>query len=508
MSKIKSIKEHNIGEYLIKYMTKYKTRNFCEYFENDKYIVKKYSDALNDINRYANYLAREFPGEARRISLIGETTYNWVICYLSIILSGHIAVPIDNKLSNDLLNKRLRFIEPTLCICTEKRINSIKSDNVYEGRILTFNDLDEKSHERLRFKRTLRKVLITDIAEILFTSGTHSNPHGVMLTHESLLANIDFISRVRAVKSYERIYTFLPNNHVFFLTSFLLTSLITGAFIFLSQNYFNYQSDIKKFKPTTIFTVPRVLINFKRLIQRQVKGANILETDISHVSSKINIEKIIKESRACLGGKLYRLASGGAPLGGNIQAFFKNLNINLLNGYGMTECGPIISAGLKPGKKSVGIINDNCKLKIVNNQIYVSGAILMKGYFKERDLTHYRIVDGWFETGDLGFIKDNELYITGRKKNLIVLSNGENVSPELLESLVLRHPLVNACMVVDENDHIVAKVWPTICSMNVNSEIESYVGKINAKLPEFEHIQSVKFSNSDFPRTSNGKLIR
>ena len=101
MSKIKSIKEHNIGEYLIKYMTKYKTRNFCEYFENDKYIVKKYSDALNDINRYANYLAREFPGEARRISLIGETTYNWVICYLSIILSGHIAVPIDNKLSND-----------------------------------------------------------------------------------------------------------------------------------------------------------------------------------------------------------------------------------------------------------------------------------------------------------------------------------------------------------------------------------------------------------------------
>lgn len=132
----------------------------------------------------------------------------------------------------------------------------------------------------------------------------------------------------------------------------------------------------------------------------------------------------------------------------------------------------------------------------------------MKGYFKERDLTHYRIVDGWFETGDLGFIKDNELYITGRKKNLIVLSNGENVSPELLESLVLRHPLVNACMVVDENDHIVAKVWPTICSMNVNSEIESYVGKINAKLPEFEHIQSVKFSNSDFPRTSNGKLIR
>ncbi len=481
-------------------MLKYNNRTFCSYYEEQHYVNKTYAQALHQALKIATLIQLKTTKSKQKIAIIGSTTYQWVSSYLGILLSGNIAVPIDYQLSQKLIQQRLKFIQPTLTLVTDTATTTMlhpEKSNI----LIKVQDVSNLKIDENQFQNNENNL--ADIAEIVFTSGTNGQPHAVMLSNESILKNIDFINTTRELKTKEKMYTFLPNHHIFFLTSFLLTSLQNGHELFLSHNYFNFQQDLKNFKPTQILTVPRGVINFKRLIERQVPQIERLEQKRSGDIQKY--ENIIEQARACLGGNVYRICSGGATLNNSLKILFKNLGIQLFNGYGMTECGPVISLGIGQQDTSVGIINKYCKIKIKDREILVKGKILMWGYYREAKLTNSKIVNGWFKTGDLGYISDNHLYLTGRKKNLIILSNGENVSPEDLEDKLLACKEIEACVICEINDRIVAKIWAPNANKNI---ILDYIKTLNQSLLLFERITKPIFMKHDFSRTTSGKIIR
>jgi long-chain acyl-CoA synthetase len=373
------------------------------------------------------------------------------------------------------------------------------------------------------------------LAAIIYTSGTTGVGKGVMLSHQNIAANT--VAALNNVKVYDVSVLVLPLHHTFGFVAGVLCMLHVGTKICINSSLKNVSKDMGFYKPTHLFLVPLFVEKMYKKIwitaQRNGKAGLLRKLiKISNALLKLGIDlrrKFFKTVLDGFGGELKIIVCGGAPLDPRYVKGLRDFGINVLNGYGITECSPIVSVNRNDYYKdgSIGQVLPCCEVKIdklhnsYEGEILVKGQNVMLGYYNNTGLTEEVMEEKWFRTGDIGKVdKDGFLFITGRKKNLIILSNGKNIYPEELEMLVLNIPYVKEVVVYSEKDGVRRETTITaeVFLDNEYIEIENIknpgkqlnddISVINKAIPYYKNIRRIKIRHTEFNKTTTKKIKR
>lgn len=464
-----------------------------------------------DVNRDSMAVSRMLESmgmEGKHIALIGTTTYQWIVGYFGIVGSGSVAVPIDAQLPADAVCELLERADVEMLIFDEIRRDVAKAvkEKCPSVRYIVSMQAEEAGDgiQSLSMLMALHageyeKELSGDqLATILFTSGTTGKSKGVMLSHRNLVDNAVCLDMKIPAGTVSM--TLLPINHVYCLTMDIIKGLHIGLVICINDSIMHVQRNMKLFKPEIVLLVPLVIES----IYGKLKDAGSLIP-----------KKMV--AKAAFGGNLRIICSGGAYLDPDYVDKFKEYGITILQGYGMTECSPVISTNLEweNKKDSVGKLLPNCEAKVVDEEIWVRGSSVMQGYYKMPEQTAETLEDGWLKTGDLGYVdEDKFVYITGRRKNLIILANGENVSPEELENQLSRSELVKEILVREKDKVIEAEIFPDYeyakkkHVKDVEGKLQELVDDFNKDMPVYKRIYSLIVRETEFEKTPSKKIKR
>ncbi|MBO5410214.1 MAG: AMP-binding protein [Clostridia bacterium] len=493
-----------------------------------------YNQTWKKISSLGTYFFSKGLKNGKKIAIISENIIEWVFAYYATVVGGNITVPMDCKLPADDLEDQL-----IRCNC-DALVYSLKFKDMAESfrsnpavpvkEYFCMDNFDEyyaKGAELIaNGDDSFDKVDIKpdDLACICYTSGTTGKSKGVMLTHKNVASNCSSSCRVLTGR---HAIAFLPLNHTLSWVSALFATYIVVEWGYLCDSLKDIQKDIVNIKPYNFTGVPLVVETIYDKIwktARKMGKEKILKIGlkISNFLMKLGIDKrrkIFKMVIDNLGGNLDMIICGGAYLDPKYEKGLYDLGIDVFNGYGLTECSPVITCN-HPGKfkfGSVGTPLDCCQIKINNpdengvGEIYVKGTNVMIGYYGEPEATAEAFDCGWFKTGDFGRIdKDGFLFVVGRKKNLIVLSNGKNVSPEELEEkLMSAIPYIREVLVYEENKRIIAEFFLNEEDYpDAKSRINADVNEFNSKMPIFKRIGKVRTRDTEFPKTTTLKIAR
>ena len=521
-----------------------------------KYENIRYPKLLEDVNSLGTSFY-ELGLKGKRIAIIGKNRYEWAISHFGALLGEIVSVPLDKDLQYDELENSLIRSKADCIIFDEKLKNTIdeikKNNNTQLTEYISMDKLDGyknieqliKDGEKL-IKSGKKDYINAKIDEnkmniLLFTSGTTSKSKAVMLSQKNIASNIYAMQCVEDINCNDTNIAFLPFHHIFGSTC-LIMMVANGAKTVFPDGLRYIKQNLNEYKVTLFVGVPILVEAIYKTIMKEVekqgktkiiKGA----IGVSNFLRKMNIDvrkKLFKQIIDALGGKLRFVISGGAPADPEIAKGFNDLGIKLVQGYGLSETAPVIAAEnekvIKPGSVGLPMLND--EVEIVNKdengigEIRVKGPNVMLGYYEMPELTAEVLKDGWFYTGDLGYIdKDGVLFITGRNKNMIVLKNGKKVFPEELETLVNRIDLVEECMVFglpDKDDKNDVKLSVKIV-YNKDVAEEKYAGKsfdelykiiwdkikeLNTSFPRYKHIQKLILTDKELIKTTTKKVKR
>ncbi|MBQ7957892.1 MAG: AMP-binding protein [Clostridia bacterium] len=499
--------------------------------KDDLFITyRQFADHIEGLGTYI--LSKGLKNE--KIAVIGENSYEWLLAYFAILGSGNTAVPLDRDLPIDDLLYNVKnseckavFFSKVYRDVAEKFREQDSGIEMYFPKAEIYDLIAEgrKLMEAGDNSFKAAEVKPDDLAAIVYTSGTTGKSKGVMLTQRNITSNA--ISACRNIDGEGQGVLALPLHHTFGMVANLLAPLIFGARIYMTTSIRNIQADMVKIGATAAFCVPLMaeLIYKKVWATAKEKGKDeILKKGIkiSNTLLKLGIDvrrKLFAEVHEALGGNLELFVCGGAPLSEKMAFELTSMGINILNGYGITECSPIVSVNRNFANKigSVGLVLDCNEVKINNpdengvGEIYVRGDNVMIGYYNDEAATKEAFDNGWFKTGDLGYFdKDGFLYITGRIKNLIILSNGKNVSAEELEEKILDEiSYVEEVIVYDDNDKLAAEIFLDEASEpEAKSKIKKDIKSLNIKLPSYKKIAKTKIRDEAFPKTTSMKIKR
>lgn len=505
--KLKSFKE------LLEFNYKKNKDSTAFIFKNAKRetINKTYEDFYNDVITMSNYLSNAYKG--KHIALIGENSYNYLVLFFSIIISQNIAVVIDKDLDEQKINELLKKSDSKIIYYSPDYTDI---DNITKKyKTFSINDIKEtinKNKYEFKDNKIKNKERV-----IFFTSGTTGSSKGVMLSEKNILS--DIYGAYSLFKPNGLAFSCLPFHHAFGLITSVLKPFYYGVPVFLNHSLKNIVPEMKEAKPNTMFVVPVFIENFYKQIwknARNTKKDKILKAmiNVSNSLLKVGIDlrkyffKSILES---FGGNLEYIICGGAFLDKKYVKWFRSIGIEILNGYGITECSPVLAVNRNEYYKdgSVGQIVRGADIKIENNEILVKGDIVMLGYYKDEKATKEVMQNGYFNTGDFGYLdKDNFLFITGRKKNLIILSNGENISPEAIEEKLSKDKGVCEVIVYEKNNKLIASIYPNEEYFGNISYFNGLIYKYNSKVPKNHQIALVTLRNEEFPKNNNRKILR
>ena len=446
--------------------------------------------------------------EGKHIALIGTTTYQWIMSYFGIVGSGSVAVPIDAQLPADAVCELLERADVEMLVFDEIRrdVAEAVKEKCPSVRYILSMQAEEAADgvQSLSMLTALhageyeKELDGGQLATILFTSGTTGKSKGVMLSHRNLVDNAVCLDMKIPAGTISM--TLLPINHVYCLTMDIIKGLHIGLVICINDSIMHVQRNMKLFKPEIVLLVPLVI----EAIYGKLKDAGSLIP-----------KKMV--AKAAFGGNLRIICSGGAYLDPDYVDKFKEYGITILQGYGMTECSPVISTNLEWENKkgSVGKLLPNCEAKVVDEEIWVRGSSVMQGYYKMPEQTAETLEDGWLKTGDLGYVdEDDFVYITGRRKNLIILANGENVSPEELENQLSRSALVKEILVREKDKVIEAEIFPDYeyakkkHVKDIQGKLQELVDGFNQDMPVYKRIYSLIVRETEFEKTPSKKIKR
>ena len=478
-----------------------------------RYKVKKeiVDRSYQDVNRDSMSVSRmvESMGMGgKHIALIGTTTYQWIVGYFGIVGSGSVAVPIDAQLPADAVCGLLDRADVEMLIFDEIRrdvAEAVREKCPRVRQIISMqaaepgDGIQSLSMQMAIHTGEYETAIDPDqVCTILFTSGTTGKSKGVMLSHRNLVDNAVCLDMKITAGTVSM--TLLPINHVYCLTMDIIKGLYIGLVICINDSIMHVQKNMKLFKPEIVLLVPLVIESIYGKLR-----------DAGNLMPKKMVAK------AAFGGNLKTICSGGAYLDPDYVERFKEYGITILQGYGMTECSPVISTNLEWDHKtgSVGKLLPNCEAKIVDEEIWVRGTSVMQGYYKMQEETDQALEDGWLKTGDLGYVdEDNFLYITGRRKNLIILSNGENVSPEELENQLSRSDLVKEVLVREKDKVIEAEIFPDYeyarkrHVKDIEGGLRELIDEFNKDMPVYKRIYSLIVREAEFEKTPSKKIKR
>ena len=486
------------------------------------------SNEFADFNRYLGTFILNNGLHQAKIGIIGENTSEWCIAFFSIINSGNVAVPLDRNLGYKEIIELIERCDCKALFYSEKdkklaeeinvRIQCYPLNDIYQ-----FCEEGKKSVSNGNGSYDLLNIDKDDLATIVFTSGTSGTMKGVMLSNDNLMS--DAVACCMHVVEHDT-QIFLPLHHTFPWAAAMFGIFLCGGTVHFSSNMRRIVQDLKANHPQNLSAVPLMVEMMHNGIwanarkqNKEKKLKNAIR--LSRLLMKLGIDKrreIFKDIHDGFGGNLEVIICGGASLDEKIERDFYDLGIQLLTGYGITECSPVVSVN-RPHDFRFGSVGKPLpcnKVKILDpdkdgiGEILVSGSNVMKGYYNDPESTAEAFDGECFKTGDYGRIdKDGFLYITGRKKNLIILSNGENVSPEGIEIELMRLPYVREVVVYEEDGDIVGEFYLDEDNFSeAGTMLKNDIDFYNRSVPNYKNIKRFKIRDIPFEKTTTMKIKR
>lgn len=488
-------------------------------------ITVSYVEFKSQVNAFGTYLFSEgYKGS--HVAVYGENSYEWILVHFAVTCGKNVIVPIDKELDADDISELLQDSESKVMVYSNtyadvvEHLQATLPDIIY----VNMNDIPslvEKGKELIAGGYTdYLDVTVdrNDLASIVYTSGTTGKSKGVMLTHNNFCSCM-YGACCNVLLTGPSLLV-LPLHHTFGLVASVFAVMFYGQPIYINKSLKRLPSDFQKCQPQHLFAVPLIVETLYKNIWATAKkqGKDKVLSIFIRISDallkcKIDIRKILfKSVIAAFGGNLDLIVSGGAPIDPKLIQAFRSFGITVLNGYGITECGPIVSVNRNEFNVvgSVGLPLCCNEVKIAEDgEVLVKGENVMLGYYHNDEENEKVIMDGWFRTGDLGRIDEHgALHITGRIKNLIILSNGENISAESIEEQVYSIPYVKEVVAYGEDDVIIAEVFLDDEVDDAKNRIHADIRVINQKLPFVKNIGRVVIRDTEFPKTTTKKIKR
>lgn len=496
------------------------------YKEGGNIVDKSKQDFIRDLELVQNFYHIRF-GKGSHIAVLGKTSYEWVVSHFAVMCSENVAVPLDKELPAEELVELIKFADAECLVFDKDYVGVAKQVREVLGiSCICMQDAEGFENMPNLLEQMDKSALWTgnpepdDIAEIVFTSGTTGKSKGVMLTHKNLAWNaMNARSYVYLTNQYSTM-SILPINHTLENSVGMLAPFANGVTICINDSLKYITRNLQVYRPECMIAVPLVVETFYKTIWREIEKqgkASLIKVAMffAGLLYKCHIDvrrKIFAQILNQLGGNFRLLVVGGAFLETQMIKDFETWGIDVVQGYGITECAPVVTCNTDRYKKyaSVGKVVNGCEVKIVDGEVWVKGPIVMKGYYKNAEATS-EVFDGkWFKTGDLGYLdKDNFLYLTGRRKNLIILPNGENVSPEELEQKIMRIPYVKEVVVSEADGMILAEVFlDKETEPDAENKIQGDINLLNKTLPNYKKIAKTVVREQEFEKTTSRKIKR
>ena len=496
-----------IREILVQAEQKYGAEDAIRYkIGKDTTEAKSYTDLKKDSESFSRVL-EALGVQGGHAAVTGMTSYPWLVTYLGTVNSGTVCVPLDVSLPMEEMCELIDRADASVLVVDEIRKDVMLAAKAKCPKLKYIISMQKEAadEEALSFRQLLKEhegafsyePKPEDLATIMFTSGTTGKSKGVMLTHRNLAENATCLD----MKFPERtvILSVLPIHHAYCLSMDILKGLSLGSIICINDSLIRMAKNIKLFKPNVILMVPLMIETMAKKLQ---EAAGLPP-------------EIVK--REVFGEQFHTICSGGAYLPPNMLDLFGKYGITILQGYGMTECAPVISTTVSWNVRrgSVGQLIPNCEAKVVDEELWVRGSSVMQGYYQMPKETEETLVDGWLRTGDLGYVDDEGfVYLTGRRKNLIITKNGENVSPEELENRLSEEPIVQEVLVRESEGVIEAEIFPDAEYVekkeikDVQAALQELIDDWNKGAPAYKKIYRLKVRDTEFAKTPSKKIKR
>lgn len=548
----------NLKEMLYRSADIYKNRiAFKLKDENKKIYTVTYEEFKNDVVALGTYLI-EKGLENKKIAVIGKNSYKWAVSYFAATIVG-VVVPIDKELhSDDVIN--FMNVSETKCILGDIKILKQIEQNMQklENKDTMFLAFDIKQNKEIikTYKEALEKgknfvsegnnkfeqinINPDELKILLFTSGTTGNAKGVCLSQRNICSNILSIYGIVKVKRSDLFFSILPLHHTYECTIGFLLPIYGGASICYCEGLRYISNNMLEFHPSVVLCVPLLLESIYKKIMKNL-NKSLPEKYTKNESNMIEklpffLKAIVKNKvKNTLGGRIRVFIVGAAPVNPEIADTLEKLGLNSLQGYGLTECAPLVAGNTDFYKRndSAGLPIPNVEYKIENpdsegvGEIIVKGPNVMLGYYQMPEETEKIMKDGWFHTGDLGKIdEEGFLYITGRCKSVIVTKNGKNIYPEEIEYYLNDSPLISEALVQgikkenDDETYVNAQIFPNIDAITeylkgvvptkeeIKKVISDVVANVNSKIPNYKHIKNFVIREKEFEKTTTQKIKR
>ena len=483
---------------------------------------KTYLDLKEDVDAFGAWMYSK-KIQNKHVAIIGENSYEWLVAYFATINGGNVAVAIDKNLPEDEIAALAKIGDVSVALISgtyfdkvnkkvaKKAYNLKDFDSILEaGRALV---KEGKAEEYFAYEIEQDKT-----ATILFTSGTSGVSKGVELTNHNIAYEIVHTSMLFEPRG--GVLAVLPFHHAFGLVVGILMVVNYGFPIYINKSLKYVKKNMEEFGPQTMFLVPMFVEFFHKQIWGEIakKGATkafkglMKSTDLLLKTGVDVRKKTYGSIQKVFGGNLEYIICGGAALDPMYVKEFRSWGIEILNGYGATECSPCTAVNRPLHKKdgSVGYLVPGIDVKTTDEgEIAFRGELVMRGYYNNPEATAEALKDGWYHTGDLGYVdEDNFIFLTGRKKNLIILSNGENISPEELEQDIARDDGVQEVLVYDEGGKIVAEIFPVEERMGDATYFEKLKTKVNKGRPLYKQVSRIKLREEEFIKNASMKIVR
>ncbi|MDD4164056.1 MAG: AMP-binding protein [Eubacteriales bacterium] len=551
-------KAENIRELVLESARIYRKRT-AFYLKEAKgsYIRITYERMKNDYLTLANTFI-SMGLKNKPIAVTGINSYEWAITYLAASTVG-IVVPLDKEISIEDMTGFIEASEAEALIADEKYLLKLQktvnrqgfifirtreeSDNTDTESIASLISADSTQYGQGNTEAETMPIDRDESKILIFTSGTTGNAKGVCLSHRNICANIMSVSKMVKIKSKDKVLSILPLHHTYECTLGFLKIIYSGACITFCDGLRYIYRNIGEYHPSVIVTVPLLLEKVSQKLEDSVREnipAKYKEKTKDMVFSELlralpfYIQIVIKRKvKNSLGGRLHTFIVGAAGIDKEIVEQLSFLGVRVLQGYGLTECSPLLAGNndffVKSDSTGLPIHDVDIKIFEPNSEgvgeIIARGENIMRGYYRDPEATEAVIRDGWFHTGDLGYLDENGfLYITGRSKNVIITKNGKNIYPEEIESRLYGNKLVADAIIIgasgSEDVFVKAKILPNLEAIKealqvavptkeeIHEIIRNAVEEINDKLPSYKRIKSFIIRDREFEKTTTQKIKR
>lgn len=518
-------KVNTLKELLVYCAEKHNTNTAFAYQKKKNDIEVRHIQFKSDVDALGTYLFNQ-GYKGCHIAVFGENSYEWILTHFAVTCGGNVIVPIDKDLEVNDIIELLVDSESTVLVYsnTYSDIAEQLQEKLPNITYINMKDIPtciERGNQLIAdgymeyINATVNK---DDLASIVYTSGTTGKSKGVMLTHGNFA--IDSYSACCNVSVCGSSILILPLHHTFGLVAAVFSEMMYGYPIYINSSYKRLLQDFQKAKPQNFFAVPLIAETLYKTIwstaQKQGKDKALKRLiKISNALRKCGVDLrniFFKSVISAFGGNLDLIICGGAPLSPDLIKGFDDLGITVLNGYGITECAPIVAVNRNKFNVvgSVGLPLCCNEVKIADDgEVLVKGDNVMLGYYHNEAENENVFVDDWFRTGDIGKIDEyGALHITGRIKNLIILGNGENIPAESIEQEIYTIPYVKECIAYGKDNVIVAEVYLDEEVIDAKDRINDDIQTVNQRLPQIRNIGKVVVRDTGFPKTTTKKIKR